>query len=121
MFNYNHFKFNKIYIVTRTFEEFMNAKKDCIKKLFLPIIKDVEIIFTGMTETKSESIKDIEKVSLIIDDELSNIYDYIDHSNNIDNALVVIPMTGYNTPFSKEYLEKAKEKNLMIKYYNFKK
>lgn len=120
MFRYKKFKFDKIYVVTRTFDNFEQTKTDCIKRLFAPILKNVEIRFTDIGESKSDVIKDIENVSMIFDDELSNIYDYLDHSGkNIDNSIMMIPMTGYNTPFDREYEKKANERNIILRYYNY--
>jgi len=120
MFKYKNFNFDKIYIVTRTFDNFEKEKIECIKRLFAPIIKDVEIRFTDIGEKKSDVIKDIENVSIIFDDELSNIYDYLDNSgDNINNCVMMMPITGYNTPFDKEYENKAKDRNITLRYYNY--
>ena len=119
MFKYKDFKFDKIYIVTRTLDNFEKEKTECIRRLFSPIINKVEIIFTEIGEKKSEAIKDIEKVSIIFDDELSNIYDYIDNCNNIDNCIMMIPTTGYNVPFDNAYNEKIKKHNITVRYYNY--
>lgn len=120
MFNYKDFNFDKIYIVTRTFDEFTKSKTECIKRLFSPIIKDVSIIFVDPSERKSDAIKNIKNVSIIFDDELSNMYDYLDNCNdNIKNSIMMLPMCGYNMPFDKEYLKKAEEKNIIIRYYNY--
>lgn len=119
MYNYKDFKFDKIYIVTRTIDDFIKNKTKCIQEMFKSIVNNVEIIFVDLNEKKSDVVKDIPKISLIIDDELNNIYDYIDNLNNIENAIMLLPITGYNTNISKEYLEKARNKKVNIQYYNY--
>lgn len=118
MVKYKGFKVNKLYIVTRSYDENIQSKKKCIQKIFAPIIDKVEIIIVEPNEKKSDAIKDIPDVRLIIDDELSNIYDYIDNSN-LNQTKIIIPRTGYNINFTKEYIDKAEEKKLDIEYYTF--
>ncbi|MCQ2738511.1 MAG: hypothetical protein MJ224_07880 [archaeon] len=119
MFNNKSFKFDKICIVTRSFDEHYLSKTAFIKRNFASIIDNVEILFTDIDEKKSDVIKNIEHVSLIIDDELSNIYDYIDNSTNIEGSTILIPRTGYNQDISKEYLKKANDKKISVNYYSY--
>ena len=120
LFLAKNFNFDKLYVVTRTFEETEIDKINAIKFLFHTIVKDVEIIIVEPLEKKSDAIKDIKKVALIIDDELSNIYDYIVNSENIDDCVSMIPKTGYNKDFDKEYLKKAEDRNIIVQYYEYK-
>lgn len=114
------FTFDKLYVVTRTFDEKEKDKIKCIKYLFHQIIDQVEIIFVNANEKKSDAIKDIEKVSLIIDDELSNVYDYLDNCDNIKNSTIMIPKAGYNSIIDKKYIKKAEDNNIILRHYDYK-
>jgi len=118
LFKYKHFNFDKVYVVTRTFDIYTDAKIKCIKRILGPIIENVEILFVDINEKKSDVIKDIENISIIVDDELSNMYDYLDNSgDNINDCIMLIPLYSYNSIFDPAYLEKATKRNIMVEYY----
>lgn len=120
LFGYKHFKIDRLYIVTRTLTGFESGKTKCIQRLFSPIINNVEILFLERFEKKSDVVKDIKNISLIIDDELHNIYDYMDNCNeNINDSVIMLPLTGYNSPVDPKYLELAKKKNIIIQHYTY--
>ena len=113
-----NFKIDKLYVVTRTVEGQEKTKLECIKRIFAPIINKVETIIVDLNEKKSDAIKDIKNIRLIIDDELKNIYDYIDNTD-CNGSIMMIPIAGYNIHFDKEYIKKSEEKNISVQYYNY--
>lgn len=116
---------DKIVLVTRTTDKNKDDKLKLLRNTFNNIKSKVEIILVKPHEKKSEAIQEYDNISLIIDDELKNIYDYINNGENVKDCSILIPAYGYNCIvlnndiiFDKEVEEKAKEKNISINYYN---
>ncbi|ALN97895.1 hypothetical protein Bp8pS_216 [Bacillus phage vB_BpuM-BpSp] len=109
----------KIYVVTRTTEKTKQSKEEFIR-MYSTIIgsDDLEIINVGTNEKKSDYIKDLPNIGMVIDDELKNINDIIDNCPNIWNNEVVffVPYTGYNEPTAELY-DKVDEKEISLMYY----
>ncbi|AMS01235.1 5'(3')-deoxyribonucleotidase [Bacillus phage AR9] len=103
---------DKIYVVTRTSEGTKEGKRKFIET-FLNSNK-VEIIFVGKNEKKSDYIKNLKNVKMIVEDELSNINDIVENCNDgFEEVDIYIPSTGYNNKDIDGFNE-----NLMKKGFN---
>lgn len=116
---------DKIVLVTRTTDNSKEDKLTLLKNTFNNIKNKVEIILVQPHEKKSEAIKEYENISIIIDDELRNVYDYIDNGENVKDCSILIPSYAYNCEYYNEDIhfdsnmeEKAKEKNIDVCYYH---
>jgi hypothetical protein len=120
---FSAYKFTKIVFVTRvpdaTNKNLKEQKIKMLKDYFSDILKNIEIIIVDKFEKKSDVVKEYKNISAIYDDELFNIYDYIDNLNNIEGCTFMIPFTNYNMNFSTDYLKKAHDKNAIVKYYKY--
>lgn len=105
---------NKIYIVTRTSEGTRDSKEKWLKTHFAG--PKFEIIFVGRDEKKSDYIKNIENVKMIVEDELSNIHDIVDNCPNLKEVDLYIPSTGYNQP-DHEFFQKMEDHEIKPLYY----
>jgi phosphoglycolate phosphatase-like HAD superfamily hydrolase len=105
---------DKIYIVTRTSEGTKEGKERFLKNFFKS--SKFEFIFVGQGEKKSDYIKNLGKIHMIAEDELSNIHDILDNCQNIDETDIYIPYTGYNDPTA-DLFDKADEKKAKLQYY----
>jgi phosphoglycolate phosphatase-like HAD superfamily hydrolase len=105
---------DKIYIVTRTSEGTRESKETFLRN-FLSSPK-FEIVFVGKEEKKSDYIKKLDNVKIIVDDELSNIHDIMDNCDNLNEVDFYIPYTGYNEPDA-DLFDKADEKKFKLLYY----
>jgi hypothetical protein len=105
---------NKIYVVTRTSEGTKEGKRRFIET-FIPSDK-VEIIFVGRNEKKSDYIKELDNVALIMEDELSNIHDIVDNCKHLSEVDLYIPYTGYNKPDA-DFFDKMNENKFKAIYY----
>jgi hypothetical protein len=105
---------NKIYIVTRTSDGTRDSKTKWLEThLSNP---KFEIILVGRNEKKSDYIKDLEDVKMIVEDELSNIHDIVDNCKNLSEVDLYIPATGYNQP-DHEFFEKMEKNKIKPLYY----
>jgi phosphoglycolate phosphatase-like HAD superfamily hydrolase len=105
---------NKIYIVTRTSDGTRESKRKWLETHLSG--SKFEIIFVGRDEKKSDYIKKLDNVKMIVEDELSNIHDIVDNCDNLHEVDLYIPSTGYNLP-DHEFFEKMKENHIKPLYY----
>jgi succinate dehydrogenase flavin-adding protein (antitoxin of CptAB toxin-antitoxin module) len=105
----------KIYVVTRTSENTRESKEKFIRS-FLGSNK-VEIMFVGRNEKKSDYINQIDNVNMIIEDELSNIYDIAENCTHLKEIDLYIPYTGYNHP-PEGFYEEMEKKTIKPIYYS---
>jgi phosphoglycolate phosphatase-like HAD superfamily hydrolase len=104
----------KIYVVTRTSENTRESKERFIRS-FLGSNK-VEIMFVGRDEKKSDYINKIDVVDMIVEDELSNIYDIVENCTHLEEVDLYIPRTGYNHPPENFHEDMEKRKFKPIYY-----
>ena len=120
---FSAYQLTKIIFVTRVPDinnkELQNQKIKVLQNYFSNILQNIEIIIVDKNEKKSDIVKEYKNISAIFDDELWNIYDYIDNCNNLEGCTFMIPYTNYNINFSTDYLKKAHDKNAIVKYYKY--
>jgi predicted AlkP superfamily phosphohydrolase/phosphomutase len=105
---------DKIFVVTRTTEGNKKSKERFINA-YLNSPK-VEIIYVGSNEKKSDYIKKLSNVKMVVEDELKNIHDIIDNCKNLEYCDIYVPYTGYNQPDA-DLFEKADENKFKLLYY----
>jgi len=107
----------KVTILTRSTQNNQNSKNRFLYRNFINSFNKVEIIHIKNEEKKSDIVKDLKNVSIILDDELGNIEDYIKNCNNLENTEILIPKYGYNIVDDK-LLDLSLEKNINLNYIN---
>lgn len=106
----------KLYIVTRSVESNFDSKQALIQRMFASNMNKVEVVFIDKNEKKSDFIKTLSRVDLLIDDELKNIYDILENCENVRNADIYIPSMGYNKP-TKKLRELVESTQNTLTYY----
>lgn len=111
----------QITVVSRTIsgrEELNESKIAFINGLFNGSNSKVEILLLDENEKKSDLIGELgDGIGFIYEDELSNIIDIVDKCDNLEKMNIMIPSYGYNTNLPQDVINKAKNKNIDIKYY----
>lgn len=108
----------KVTILTRSTKNNRNSKNIFLYKNFINSFNKVDIIHIDNNEKKSDIVKNLKDVSLILDDEIGNIEDYVNNCDNLEGTEILIPRYGYNKNISKELFEKSQEKNINLNYVN---
>lgn len=109
----------KLYVVTRSSPNHHQTKETFIHRLFANNMDKVEIVYIDIdrNEKKSDFIKNLPRVDMLLEDELKNIYDILENCNNVKNMDIYIPSCGYNKPTSK--LRELVDKNQnTLTYYS---
>lgn len=116
----NTYNVDKLVFVTRSYPENMNSKIEMIRTYFANVMNKIDIVIVDCNEKKSDAVKEYDNVTLVIDDEIHNIQDYLENSKFKD-CLYLIPSYGYNHLEDDEYVSKlnnkANENNSLICYY----
>jgi len=103
----------KIHIVTRTTPNTHKSKKRFLDSYFSN--PRFNTVFIEPGEKKSEFIKTLDDVDMFVDDELSNIHDFLDNTKH-KNTDIYVPLTGYNEP-DMDFFEKIDASENKILYY----
>ena len=110
---------NKISVVTRSTEKSINDKDKFIKHIFQGSMDKVDIYHAEPNEKKSDIINNLgNDIAAIYDDEISNVNDIINNCHNVKDLIFGIPSYGYNSDIPDNTYEVAKNKGVIIKYYN---
>lgn len=114
----------KYMFVTRTLDGTKDDKIELLKFYFAPILNKIEICLVPRFENKANLLGDCEShIRLIIDDEFSNIFDYLKGCKNLSDCIILLPETGYNSKLSAEEWneigELTKDRNIEINHYSY--